>query len=217
MPGAADRPLTLLVDNLEYRSRLRREQPESEEAMNEQRRGCVEVILLACTARCRIAAETRVCSEWPGSVLVRRGLFQLEFTWQPMLGCFMSVSPSRSALIHHRDTLQKGLAAIAARKLGTAMYWFKLVRMWAPADFLRAEVDLCVAARAVARPPVRLTPALLRSGQTEQCSQPADAMLRQMRKCALAVTPLNLCSCQTHMPPCQHCGLIALLPVGHPA
>ncbi len=49
--------------------------------------------------------------------------------------------------------LQSGQAALAAQQYNAALYWFQLVRTWAPSS-LQAEVDLCTAAGAVAAPPV---------------------------------------------------------------
>ena len=51
------------------------------------------------------------------------------------------------------ESMQAGQTAFAAEQLGVALYWFKLVRTWAPAS-LQAEVDVCEAAGAVPAIPV---------------------------------------------------------------
>ncbi len=43
--------------------------------------------------------------------------------------------------------MQAGQAALAGEDFNTAIYWFKLVRTWAPAS-LQAEIERCEAAGA---------------------------------------------------------------------
>jgi len=58
MPGAADRPLSLglsgpFIDNVAMRTRLREAQPDTEDAMLEQRRECIEARYFLTRKYCR--------------------------------------------------------------------------------------------------------------------------------------------------------------------
>ena len=54
----------------------------------------------------------------------------------------------------YAEPMQLGRAALSAEELNAALYWFELVRTWAPSS-LQAEVERCKAAGAVPFLPVR--------------------------------------------------------------
>ena len=68
MPGAAD-GFSLGPDNVYFRTRLRQAHPETEDAMREQRRACLEVRPALTQDTLWTIAENDVCTEWPGHQL----------------------------------------------------------------------------------------------------------------------------------------------------
>ncbi len=162
MPGAAV-GLTVGPDNIDFRKRLRRAHPETEKAMQKQRRACVQV---------RTTHATRAIQGLPKPTSVisaryRRSMSKLiarfhrprcaqsTETQHSLISC-LNLERQNNAVngiwIVFRETfapdaIQAAQAAFAVKDFNAALYWFRAIRTWAPSSW-DAEVNQCKAAGA---------------------------------------------------------------------
>ena len=174
MPGAAD-GFSLGPDSIYFRKRLRQAHPETEHAMGEQRRACVEARLcftrpvLKTTAESESEHEVARMTDFMFKFQTERPDIRPARCLQALAHCYICRSLThRTASVCSGQTaqacrlcnpaahevMQAGHAALASGDFNAALYFFKLVRTWAPAS-LQAEVDLCEAEAAVPALPVR--------------------------------------------------------------